>query len=607
MEMRIWLKISLPFALFLVAFFSGKMAFASEINYAALLGVYGNDAQISYRGPSGGKGFLCNIQSKQCLDFSTSISALYTSALPGFTVAARSSLGSFTLVSLSIYTPSATNVYYSLYDTRGKQMNFKALLPFYKPAPRIYFSKNESAIILTTASKEIYRYDINTGILQKLKTSQSDYPFISISEDGTRVAAYNYLKKAIVVWNFTSETKSEVKTLSPTYVEFLKDGRAIFGDSSLSFNTLYSVKQGGAPIKLVGGTYEINDFITSGDSVYYIANAVDPLTWSLYKLDTKTGINEEIVRDVSYGTSLKVIPDYIVVSKITGKNSNLVFINRDTGLQTNFAPMGDSPAASNIKRESIVVSKRRAALLTPENGSPQNLIVWLHGGPNRQTSLNYHSYLSYAVYDELLERLAEAGNYVLKLDYIGSTGYGKEIQDALNGNVGRGDVADVLGAIKEFKNSHPFTNVYIIGNSYGGYLGLRTLVEDPTLIKGVASISGVTDWYGLIWKIPSSPFVKYFGNINKPVNISNYLAASIYAKVAPLSNQKMLLFYGEDDTEVPIWQSKNFYDYAKAFGKNAELISYPDEGHIPQKRATLNDICSRVAQGFAIEGVKCSE
>ena len=41
----------------------------------------------------------------------------------------------------------------------------------------------------------------------------------------------------------------------------------------------------------------------------------------------------------------------------------------------------------------------------------------------------------------------------------------------------------------------------------------------------------------------------------------------------------LLLFHGEDDARVKPEQSKMFYEKAKKFGKNVELITFKNEGH----------------------------
>ena len=615
MGKRISLSISFLFVVFFLMLLWVRATFAAEIHYASFERARGDEVHISYRGPWGERYYSCGLSTSQRADFGTSTPELYPQTPLGFGVIARSQAGESALTALPITASGVTNVYYSLYDTSGNVAAFKALVPFYKPASRVYFSRDGSSIVFVTRNGELVRFHIPTENIKTLFATQTEFPFLSISHDGSRVSAYNYTKRAAVVWNFNTGASAEIPASLPTYVEFTANGTALFADVGSDFTALYSSNSEGTPSKIVSGNFEIVDFIAVGSAVYYIANTAHPLTWSLYKLDIPSEVSAkggsasgvEVLPNVSYGSSLRLVGKYLVVSKVSGKNSNVVFIDTETGAQKILEPVGASAVASGITRETLVINKRHAVLLSPTSKTSQNLFIWLHGGPNRQTSVGYHSYLSYAVYDELLENIAAAGNYVLKLDYVGSIGYGNEIKEGLNNNVGKADVADVVGAVREFKSSHSVSNVYAIGNSYGGYLALRALVEDPTLINGAVSVNGVTDWYGLIWRIPSSPFVKYFGSLNNVANITNYLAASVYAKVSSLGNQKMLLFYGEEDSEVPTWQTTQFYDFVKYFGKNAELVSYPGEGHIPKKRATLNDMCARVTNAFSLSGVKCAE
>jgi hypothetical protein len=55
------------------------------------------------------------------------------------------------------------------------------------------------------------------------------------------------------------------------------------------------------------------------------------------------------------------------------------------------------------------------------------LIIWLHGGPERQTSVGYHSYLSYGVYDEMLERFVRAGEKIEQQKVGFFNGFGRKM------------------------------------------------------------------------------------------------------------------------------------------------------------------------------------
>lgn len=219
------------------------------------------------------------------------------------------------------------------------------------------------------------------------------------------------------------------------------------------------------------------------------------------------------------------------------------------------------------------------------------LVIWLHGGPYRQTSYGYHPYHSYGIYDSILELLRKDGVVILKLDYRGSLGFGKEYSGAIKGSVGKGDTEDVMSAITYAKSRYNINNVYLIGNSYGGYMSLRTLAEHPNSFAGVVSINGVTDWESLMNKMQTSIFNTQFNGTPNVNNRYLYDQASIINRIGNIGNQKIVIIAGEADHTIPYWQATNIYDAMKTQNKNVNLISYKDEDHVYKEKKTIQDLC----------------
>jgi dipeptidyl aminopeptidase/acylaminoacyl peptidase len=300
---------------------------------------------------------------------------------------------------------------------------------------------------------------------------------------------------------------------------------------------------------------------------------------------------------------------YLGYLKVTGKNSDLFLIKPGMTKPIMLAPEGNSPASTEITRTEASYGGRNGVLLAPADlgSGKHDLFIWLHGGPMRQVALGYHSYLSYAVYDELLERLAAGGSYVYKLDYTGSQGYGAQFRKALNKHIGTVEIDDVANAIAAIKKDKKIDHVYLIGNSYGGYMALRGLVDMPDVLSGVVSINGVTDWYGLISEIPSSPFAALFGGVPDTSNLQLYFQASVFLGMEKLtSKNKALVIWGDSDSEVPPSQSQHYVDYATAKGLNVKALTLPGEDHIIRARASLDTICSAVTSYLGVKA-SCSE
>ena len=126
-------------------------------------------------------------------------------------------------------------------------------------------------------------------------------------------------------------------------------------------------------------------------------------------------------------------------------------------------------------------------LTLPKNSDGKNLplIINPHGGPNARDSWGYSSETQF---------LASRGYAVLRMNFRGSTGYGrKHVKDA-NKQWGRkmqDDVTDsVYWAISQGITTED--NVCIYGASYGGYAVMMGITKTPDLYKCAVNYVGVT-------------------------------------------------------------------------------------------------------------------
>ncbi len=93
-------------------------------------------------------------------------------------------------------------------------------------------------------------------------------------------------------------------------------------------------------------------------------------------------------------------------------------------------------------------------------------IVYVHGGPTSQTVNSFSRIIQY---------MANQGYIVIAPNYRGSTGYGKEFQQANLFDMGGGDLQDVLAAadwIKQTGYVDP-KKLILMGGSYGGYMTIE--------------------------------------------------------------------------------------------------------------------------------------
>ena len=233
---------------------------------------------------------------------------------------------------------------------------------------------------------------------------------------------YLYLTNNLTGKTYTRSYKlSSWDTLGDegTIVSFSPDGtRMVYQDDSSGYPVLYLLDL----TKLKGKTFEgtkvftksltVNGFtLTTANDLYFISNKASSYEWDLYKYDLTTKTTSLIAENASYAFKIRRWNNGITFFVIEGASSFPEFYNTTTNQIERFS--GIIPDNSTVTVNSADVyfgGGMHGVLMTPigfDKNSPHQLVIWLHGGPYRQTSLGYHEYASYAVYDLILNQLAE--------------------------------------------------------------------------------------------------------------------------------------------------------------------------------------------------------
>jgi hypothetical protein len=461
--------------------------------------------------------------------------------------------------------------------------------------------KNASRILLSPDEKWLTYY--NPALTGKSE-GKKERQFVLLKLKGNQIIGTSKLSGAVDYWDLLSE-ELRIYNFSPS------GNKLMYLDDRNGYSVPYLVdltkdKTNYLPgQQIITKKYSVADFMFwSDDVIYFSANRESSHQWSLYRYNLITKDLQKVADNISYNQQM--------VKVGTGTNAKLLFtqlINNSAipvlldptiSKLSYFPTLSANPKVSGYTEEEIKLGELNGVLLKPSNYSASQkypLIVWLHGGPYRQTALGYHSYFSYGGYDWLLGEIAKSGVLVLKLDYRGSYGYGRDFAESITGEVGRGDVTDVLSAQAELKKTYKVANTYLTGNSYGGYLALRTIVDSSARgqMAGALSINGVTDWFVLLDKLENSIFNVQFNGLLTEENSDLYYQANISDHIKNLRGQKIIVAQAEKDGTVPASQA----DYiAKIFSlkeKALTLVKYKDEDHIFQKKSSLEDLCRQLA------------
>ena len=216
-------------------------------------------------------------------------------------------------------------------------------------------------------------------------------------------------------------------------------------------------------------------------------------------------------------------------------------------------------------------------------------IVYVHGGPTAQTMNTFNRFVQY---------MANQGYIVIAPNYRGSTGYGKDFQQANLFDMGGGDLQDVLAAadfIKQTGYVDP-KKLILMGGSYGGYLTMMGVTKAPE-----------------VWAagVPIVPFVNWFTEIQNedPVLQQSDLATmgdlvknkALYEDRSPINfvehiKAPLYLLAGGNDPRCPKSEAQQVVDAIKKRGGVAEYKVYENEGHGFAKVENQIDAYRRVAE-----------
>ncbi|MDP9161125.1 MAG: S9 family peptidase [Acidobacteriota bacterium] len=199
-------------------------------------------------------------------------------------------------------------------------------------------------------------------------------------------------------------------------------------------------------------------------------------------------------------------------------------------------------------------------------------IVYVHGGPTSQTVNSFNRFIQHMV---------NQGYMVIAPNYRGSTGYGKEFQQANLFDMGGGDLQDVLSAADWIKQTGFLDpkKLVLMGGSYGGYLTMMGVTKAPE-----------------VWAagVPIVPFVNWFTEIKNedPVLQQSDLATmgdleknkDLYQDRSPIFfvdaiKAPLLLLAGGNDPRCPKSEAQQVVDAIKKRGGVAEYKVYENEGH----------------------------
>ncbi|WP_162224405.1 S9 family peptidase [Halorussus amylolyticus] len=246
------------------------------------------------------------------------------------------------------------------------------------------------------------------------------------------------------------------------------------------------------------------------------------------------------------------------------------------------AEYGDIDPDSFVSAEYVTYESRDGleigALLYDSGERPSPALVRVHGGPHSQTQKEFDVYTQF---------LVNRGYTVLRPNYRGSLGRGREFKNRIHGDWGGGEQDDIAAGA-EWLAARDWIDgdrIGVIGGSYGGYSAYVQLTTEPDRwATGVARV-GITDLRALY-----DESMPHFQAVLEEQMGDPDENADLWRDRSPITHVEdmeapILMIHGVNDPRCPVSQARCFRDALEDRGwtegedGDFEYEELVDEGH----------------------------
>lgn len=231
---------------------------------------------------------------------------------------------------------------------------------------------------------------------------------------------------------------------------------------------------------------------------------------------------------------------------------------------------------------------RPAAATGKRGGRRVPTIVFPHGGPTWQS---YRSFQPFKLF------LASEGFAFLDIDFRGSTGYGRAFRHANHDEWGRADAFDCIDAAR-WAQGQPWSDgrLAIYGGSYGGYLVLCALVEEPAMWSAGVDLYGdsdIAESFRRGDRIGRLDMQRMMGHADDPERQEMFRAASPVYRAERIE-APLLILHGRKDKRVVPFMTERMVQALEIEDKTYEVHWYEDEAHGWERRENRRDAYGRI-------------
>ena len=308
----------------------------------------------------------------------------------------------------------------------------------------------------------------------------------------------------------------------------------------------------------------------------------------LHRLAVDTGVAEAVVTDRGTVGQFDLGPanrlayafttprDQAQLQVVAGTAARaMTDLNRDVLAGKSFAEVEPLTFVSNDNRFSVEAFLTKPIGQTADSKHP--MIVMIHGGPHGQQGPAFN--LQSQVY-------AARGWATLQVNYRGSTGYGQAFTDGVFRDQDGDEAQDVLYGVSAAIRRNPWIDrdrLGIEGGSYGGQL-TAWLITQTHIFKAAIPNRAIINLVSYNYMTYYNQYEQMeFGVRPHQADLMDELWKRSPLRYVAQAKTPTLLIHGENDNDVPIAESEQFYIGLKDAGVEAAMLRYPREGQRPPR------------------------
>ena len=385
------------------------------------------------------------------------------------------------------------------------------------------------------------------------------------------------------------------------------DGETIYFQSEASgYSHLYRADaHTGEQQQLTHGQWEVSDLQLSADrkAFYFTANKEHPGITHFYRLSVNGGSPVQLT-SMDGGNEAILSPDekwLAIRHSYSNKPWELYLQENKPGtdaLKVTESLTEEFKAYAWREPEVITFANRHgddiyARLYQPATPKPNRpAVIFVHGAGYLQ---NVHYWWSQYFREYMFHNLlADLGYTVLDIDYTGSSGYGRNHRTGIYRHMGGKDLSDQVDGVRLLVEEYGVNakNIGIYGGSYGGFITLMAMFNEPDVFAAGAALRSVTDWAHYnqgytsnILNEPSSDPIAY--RRSSPIYFAEGLTGHL------------LMCHGMVDVNVHFQDIVRLSQRLIELGKdNWELAVYPVEDHGFVEPSSWTDEYKRILKLF---------